>query len=170
MKGYVEFETSTPLGQYYMKCQLTFTVTAYLACSDILLIAIYVNLAIEVKLYLDVSITQGRLDSRDRLLKFYDKIPLHSNFKEVDKTDSKEVKKRYRNQHGTQADQSARILEECFTSIGAPPSKKQTMITSPMTSSGIVASTGIVAPTEIVTSTDIMTSGMLTEEGETAAA
>jgi len=101
MKDYVEFETSTSLDQYYMKCQLIFIVTAYLACSDILLIAIYVNLAIKMKLYLDVFVTQERLNFRDQLLKFYNKISLHSNFKEVDKIDVKKVKKRYRNQHDT---------------------------------------------------------------------
>jgi len=164
MKDYVEFETSTSLDQYYMKCQLIFIVTAYLACSDILLIAIYVNLAIKMKLYLDVFVTQERLNFRDQLLKFYNKISLHSNFKEVDKIDFKKVKKRYRNQHNTQTDQSACILEECFIFIDASSSKKQMMITSLMTSSKIMTST------EIITSADIMTSAMFIEKDETAAA
>jgi len=88
-------------------------------------------------------------------LKFYDKISLHSNFEEVDKTDFKKVKKRYRNQHSTQTDQSARILDGCFTFIDAPSSKKQAMITSSMTSSGIVASIRIVASTDIMTDREL---------------
>jgi ABC-type ATPase involved in cell division len=97
-------------------------------------------------------------------LKFYDKISLHSNFKEVDKINFKKVKKCYHNQHDTQTDQSARILDECFIFIDASFSKKQTMITLLMTSSEIVTST------EIMTSTDIMISMMFIEKDETAAA
>lgn len=141
-----------------MKCQLIFIITAYLACFNILLIVIYVNLAIKMKLYLDVFITQERLNFRDWLLKFYDKISLHSNFKEVDKINFKKVKKHYCNQHDTQTDQNARILEECFIFIDTSSLKKQMMITSSMTSS------------KIMISTDIMTSEMLTEKDETAAA
>ena len=95
-------------------------------CSDD--IAIYVNLAIEVKLYLDCCHTgSGAMDARARLLRFYDRIPLHPNFQDVDKSDFKEVKKRYRNHHGTASERNDSVLEECFTSLGAPPLKKQTL-------------------------------------------
>ena len=86
------------------------------------------NLATEVKLYLDTVATgKGLLDARDRLLKFYDQIPVHPNFQDVDKSDFKELKKRYRNQHGTQAERGDRVLQECYVSIGAPPLKRRTL-------------------------------------------
>ena len=130
MEGYVEYEGSTELGQYYMKCLLSFIALAF-PCSSSDDLAIYVNLAIEVKLYLDICETGiGALDARDRLLKFYDQIPVHPNFDNVDKSDFKEIKKRYRNQQGTPAERSDRILRECFTSIGAPPPKKQALVNS----------------------------------------
>ena len=103
------------------------------------------NLAIELKLYLDACDTNsGALDARDRLLKFYDQIPVHPNFSEVDKQDFKELRRRYRNQHGAPAERSDRILKECFTSLGAPPPKKQTSSTpdSPTTVGGDAAGVG----------------------------
>ena len=86
------------------------------------------NLAIEVKLYLDACDTEsGALDARNRLLKFYNSIPIHPDFHDVDKSDFKEVKKRYQNQHHTAASKTNHILKECFTSLGAPPPKKQAL-------------------------------------------
>ena len=77
----------------------------------------------EVKLYLD----EGILDARDKLLKFYDQIPKYYNFKEVDKADFKEVKKRSRNHHTLAVARKDEILKECFTSIGAPLVKKRAL-------------------------------------------
>ncbi|KAI4204784.1 MAG: hypothetical protein LQ350_000850 [Teloschistes chrysophthalmus] len=46
--------------------------------------AIYVNLATQVKLYLDVvAKNTGKANARITLLKFYNKIPLHKDFKEI---------------------------------------------------------------------------------------
>ena len=90
---------------------------------------IYVNLIIEVKLYLNISdININKLNARDRLLKFYDQIFVHSNFKDVNKSDFKKIKKRYRNQHDNIVERSDRIFKKCFTFIEMPPLKKQTLI------------------------------------------
>ena len=124
--GYVEYEGSSDLGQYYMKGQFFFTAFAFLIRSNHL--AIYVNLATQVKLYMDVAATGvGKLDARNRLLKFYDALAIHEDFVDVDKTEFKEIRKRYRNSHEGRAEGSHLILKECYTSIGTPPPKKAKM-------------------------------------------
>ena len=124
MDGYVSYEDSTELGQYFMKCWYSLTVTI-IPCTQRHYLAIYINLAIEVKLYQDASTGNGKLDARERLIKFYDQLPLHPDFRDVDKNDFKELRDRYRNSKAASGDRYAGILEECYTSVGPPPAKKQ---------------------------------------------
>ncbi len=44
-----------------------------------------------------MPVDSSKLDARSRLLKFYNSIPLYEDFKEVDKSNFKELRKRYRN-------------------------------------------------------------------------
>ena len=56
---------------------------------------IYVSLSIEVKFCVDaVNADAGSLDTRFRQLKFCDRMPTADEFREVDKKDFKELKKR----------------------------------------------------------------------------
>ena len=52
-------------------------------------------------------------------------MPLHKDFKDVDKSDFKELKKKYRSDHSSAVKKDDALLEECFVSIGAPPAKKR---------------------------------------------
>ncbi len=110
-----------------------------------------------MKLYLNV-VTQERLNSKDQLLKFYDKILLHSNFSKIDKSNFKEIKKRYHNHHNTQINKSACILEKCFISIDASFFKKQKMIDSLLA----------ITSSEIVILMRIMTFAILIKKDEAA--
>lgn len=127
MAGYVQYDGSSALGQYYMRCM--FSTAIYLLYLDyanqsLPTLAIYTNLAIEVKLYLDAEETGiGVLDARNDLLRFYDTIPLHQNFANVDKNDFKELTHRYRNDKKKPKMKSFTMLETHFVSLGAPPSK-----------------------------------------------
>ena len=57
-----------------------------ISCDLCLFLAIYTNLAVEVKLFLDQKAAQTAVaDARQRLLRFYDTIPIHPDFTEVDK-------------------------------------------------------------------------------------
>ena len=95
-------------------------------CLVLTKLAIYVNLAIEVKLYQDVFATGvGVKDARHRFLKFYNKMPLHADFQDVEKSEFKELFSRYRNARKTSKQDDDNVLKECYTSIGAPPPKRQ---------------------------------------------
>ena len=62
----------------------------------IIAVAICVNLAVEVKFYLDIIETGlGVLDSRDRLLKFYDQTPVAEELVATEKNVLKETHKRF---------------------------------------------------------------------------
>ena len=58
-----------------------------------------------------------------RLLNFYDDIFFHENFKQIDKSDFKQLRKRYRNQHDFLNSKKSKILKECFTFIDLSFSK-----------------------------------------------
>ncbi|SLM39542.1 hypothetical protein LPUS_10111 [Lasallia pustulata] len=80
MDQYVDVDGSSELGKYFMK-------------------NIYVNLAMEVKRYLNVLESRGpEADARKKLLAFYDCIPIANIFKDVDKSDFKELENRSRGQ------------------------------------------------------------------------
>ncbi|KAL9023601.1 MAG: hypothetical protein Q9180_008171 [Flavoplaca navasiana] len=106
--GYVEYEGSTELGKFYMR-------------------SVYCNLAIEVKLYQDIldSNAGGAKDAHDELLKYYDQIPLHEDFVDVDKDDFKELRGRWRNKKGKDVVKDDLLLKKKFVSLGPPPPKKQ---------------------------------------------
>ena len=88
-------------------------------------LAIYVNLIIEVKLFLNVvkNDEKNMQNARIRLLNFYDDIFFHKNFKQIDKSDFKQLRKRYRNQHDFSNSKKSKILKECFTFIDLFSSK-----------------------------------------------
>ena len=91
-------------------------------CDPCLFLAIYTNLAIEVKLFLDQkkeAITVS--DARQRLLRFYDTIPIHTDFAEVNKTQFKELNNRYRNKRKKKKERDDQVLQDYYVSIGAPP-------------------------------------------------
>ena len=80
---------------------------------------IYVNLAVEVKKYIDSGKTR---DARDVLLKFYDLLPTHPDFDDVDKADFYELAERVRNARGTRT-RDMSVLTNRFQSLGVPPPK-----------------------------------------------
>ena len=153
MDGYVEYEGSSDIGQYYMKDQFFFTAFAFLIRSNHL--AIYVNLATQVKLYMDVAATGvGKLDARNRFLKFYDSLAIHEDFVDVDKTEFKEIRKRYRNSHEDRAGGSHRILKEYYTSIGTPPPKKAKMDKAKVALSQNISDDDVLGDDEVVDNYD----------------
>jgi len=87
-----------------------------------------VNVAIEVKLYLDICDTDiDVLNVRSRLLKFYDQISTHNDFINIDKSDFKELKECYQNMHDAAFKKHKQILKKCFTSIETSSKKRQTL-------------------------------------------
>ena len=119
MDGYVEYEGSTELGQFYIRCEYATAISHIDVC---LFLAIYINLAVEVKLYLDQRAAQTAVaDARQRLLRFYDTIPIHADFAEVDKAQFKELNRRYRNDRKKNKKRDDQVLKDCYVSIGAPP-------------------------------------------------
>ena len=80
-------------------------------------LAIYVNLIIEIKLFLNVvkNDEKNMQNARIRLLNFYDDIFFHENFKQIDKLNFKQLRKRYRNQHDFSNSKKNKILKKCFT-------------------------------------------------------
>ena len=63
------------------------------------------------------------LNARNRFLRFYDKISLHDDFKNVNKTDFKKLRKRFHNQHSSISKKNKKILNECFTFIESSSKK-----------------------------------------------
>ncbi|KAN0075599.1 hypothetical protein V8E54_006869 [Elaphomyces granulatus] len=99
MDGYVSFERSSELGQYYMRCKYH----SY-----------------------DCSTATDRVCSseRDRLLRFYDSLPSHDSFKQVNKEQFYEVRSRYRNDKKKVKARDDGILREDFVSLGPRPNPK----------------------------------------------
>lgn len=92
-----------------------------------------------MKLYLDICTTSPKgknNDARERLLTFYNEVPTHKDFGDVDKAEFKEIQERYRNQHTPTVKEAGETLKECFLSIGAPPPKKKQMVDGPTAGSG----------------------------------
>ena len=88
-------------------------------CDLYLFLIIYINLAIEVKLFLDQKIAQIIIqNARVRLLRFYDIIFIYIDFIKVNKTQFKELNDRYRNKRkkGKQF-KNDQILKNCFILI-----------------------------------------------------
>ncbi|KAL8802828.1 MAG: hypothetical protein Q9200_006454 [Gallowayella weberi] len=107
LEGYLDFDGCSELGKYYMK-------------------GIYVNLAIEVKLYLDsierLPITKPTV--RKQLTDFYDTLPLHPDFQGVHMSDFKELNARsYRQKKKKPAKQPDRSGLNRMVSMGPPPPK-----------------------------------------------
>jgi hypothetical protein len=82
---------------------------------------VWVNLAVETKIWLDED--QSRQE-RDRLLRFYDSLPSHDSFKQVNKEQFYEVRSRYRNDKKKVKARDDGILREDFVSLGPPPNPK----------------------------------------------
>lgn len=98
MDQYVDVDGSSELGKYFMKSMICLSNAG---CRSVLtaILDIYVNLAMEVKRYLNVLESRGpEADARKKLLAFYDCIPIANIFKDVDKSDFKELENRSRGQ------------------------------------------------------------------------
>ena len=90
---------------------------------------IYVNLAIETKLLLDVKKTSTKIkNARNKIVKFYDQLPLSDDFKKITKKNFKKMKRRYRNAHDVPKKKNENLLKKCYVFIDVPPpkSKKRT--------------------------------------------
>lgn len=89
-----------------------------------LFLAIFVNLAIETKLYVDANKAGFEaLGARQKLVKFYNQIPTAEQIDEVEKSDFKELKQRFRNQRSAKTDDNNALMQECFVSHGPLPKK-----------------------------------------------
>lgn len=122
MKGYVSYESSSELGQYFMRCKMLLTVPNLICVLLTSFLAIYVNLAVETKLYVDAANEgSGEKDLREKLMKFYNCIPTAAEFAEVDKADFKELNQCFSNRHTS----NMAVMEECYVSLGPPPKKQR---------------------------------------------
>ena len=91
---------------------------------DTVISGIYVNLAVQVKHYMDaLDSNVGVANSRASLLAFYNTVPAHANFREVDKDDFYEITTRSRKYLKGRKKPDLSGLEK-FRSLGMPPSKR----------------------------------------------
>lgn len=63
------------------------------------------------------------LNARNRFLRFYDKMFLHDDFKNVNKTNFKKLRKRFHNQYSSISKNNKKILKKCFTFIKSSSKK-----------------------------------------------
>lgn len=131
MNEYIDFDRSSELKQYFIRSKFIATLSASSRCSSHLNADIYVNLAIETKLYVDtVEINQEALDARQRLLRFYDLLLTHENFNDVDKSEFCELTKRYRNDRKKIKKKDNNMLSESYVSVDRSSKKTSKAIAS----------------------------------------
>ncbi|KAN0068231.1 hypothetical protein V8E54_013801 [Elaphomyces granulatus] len=102
MDGYLDVDRSSPMGVYFMKNH-------------------YANICTQVKIATD---TENVLPhAHQRLLEFYDELPLAKEYYDVERCDFAELTERYRGQKGSKR-KPAHCLAEMYQAIGPPPSKR----------------------------------------------
>ena len=109
MDGYLDMDSSSPMGIYFMKSRLSFLMVVFVDFIH------YANICTQVKIAAD---TENVLPhAHQRLLEFYDELPLTKEYYDVER-----LTKRYRGQIVLKR-KPAHCLAEMYQAIGPPPSK-----------------------------------------------